>query len=251
MVYKPPIRLYTTEALTMNAPLTLPPAQSHYLCNVMRKKQGSLIALFNGKDGEWEAQIDTADKKHCELTLTKQLRDQHREKPLALAYAPVKNVAQHFIIQKATEMGIINLYPVFTEHTIINKINHDKLAANAIEAAEQCERLTVPTIHLAQKLAAFLTSLPENHILLFCDESGNGTPAPDITLPQNRPLTVLIGPEGGFSQQEQHILAQHNQTVAISMGPRILRADTAAIAALTIAQLLAGDWNQHPRSSYA
>lgn len=240
---KPP-RLFVSSPLAHNAQIPLETAQSHYLINVMRRKLHDPILLFNGKDGEWLGQISDAHKKHTSITLKEQTREQAMSPDVTLAFAPVKNVRLDFIAQKATEMGVGNLQPVITEHTIVRKINTDKLRANAIEAAEQCERLDVPNIHEAITLDALLTT---HHALIFCDETGHGEPMDKTLATSNQSqATILIGPEGGFSPAEHDALQKAKHATPVTLGPRILRADTAALAALTCWQAACGDWAQKP-----
>lgn len=250
MGYTPSIRLCITDNLAEHVQLTLDKGQSHYVCNVMRQKEGSHVLLFNGRDGEWLAEIVEANKKHTVLQPIKKTRDQNTEPDIWLLFAPVKNVALHLIAQKATELGVTKLQPVLTQYTVVPKVNTEKLLANAIEAAEQCERLTVPEVADPIKLEKLLKVWPRERALIFCDESGAGKLAQEV-LPvlSEKKYAVLIGPEGGFSAQEQEVLHKMEQTYAIGLGPRILRADTAAISALTAVQLFVGDWNNLPRFS--
>jgi 16S rRNA (uracil1498-N3)-methyltransferase len=244
----PQIRLFVSSPLLPHGAVILSKDQAHYLLHVMRAKTGEKLAVFNGKDGEWEAEISFLSKKEVSLTALSQTKVQTSEPDIWLAFAPVKNAAIHFVAQKATELGVSALLPVFTDHTIINRVSTDKLLANAIEAAEQSERLTVPEIHEAQKLTAFLSTFPQDRTLVFCDESGQGAPIISALKNHRSPkLALLIGPEGGFSTKELDILHKHPHVIAVGLGPRILRADTAALAGLACLQAVCGDWDQAPR----
>lgn len=240
----PNIRLYTTHPLTPHAQVSLTEDQVHYLLHVMRKQQGDQVLIFNGIDGEWIAEISLLKKKTAEVTLLEQHRPQQQEADIWLLFAPIKNVAQHFIAQKATELGVSALIPVLTDHTIVHKVNDDKLLANAIEAAEQCERLTVPEARSALRLDALLAEWPEGRQLIWCDETGGGKPIVSALshCKKGQPYAVLIGPEGGFSPRELVNIKKHDYVIPVSLGPRILRADTAALAALACIQACCGDW---------
>ncbi|MCD6035631.1 MAG: hypothetical protein K0R63_1372 [Rickettsiales bacterium] len=244
-------RLYV-ESLTSPAPgqsLTLPPEQSHYLVNVMRQEEGAILHIFHPEHGEWEATLIHAHKKHTGLSLGKQRRQPSPEPDVWLLFAPVKNAALQTIVEKATELGVSGLQPVITEHTIAHKVNTEKLEIYAIEAAEQCERLSIPTIFPPASLESVLAGWSRKRKLIFCDESGEGNSAQETlsTLPKGEPYAVLIGPEGGFSMREQEHLRQLPFSLAIGLGPRILRADTAAITALSCLQMHIGDWDKQPR----
>ena len=245
----PKIRLFCTHPLSDNAPIPLDLKQNHYLQHVMRKKMGDAIIVFNGQDGEWLATLDHLAKKSGSATAIRQLRPQQNEPDVWLVFAPVKNVALHFLAQKSTELGASALVPVITDHTIVSRVNTDKLHANAIEAAEQCERLTVPTIHASQRLDQFLSSLPPERTLIFCDESGQGKPIIEAlsSQPEHASYAILIGPEGGFSSRELEMLHSHPHIVPVGLGPRILRADTAALSALACFQACCGDGDTTPR----
>lgn len=245
--YQNHIRLFTEAPLQEGGNLTLTQEQSHYLANVMRLKEGAQLALFNGRDGEWLAALSQVAKRSVSVTVDKQLKVQQNEPDLWLVFAPIKKARIDFIAQKATELGVSHLQPVYTERTIVSRVKTDRLQANAIEAAEQCERLNVPTIAEPAKLSDILLSWPENRQIMFCDEDLSGTPAHDSlrnmgskTAPG--PWAILIGPEGGFTDQERALIKAMPQTTTVSLGPRVLRADTAAMAAITLWQSALGDW---------
>ena len=244
------IRLYCPQPFFSQATLELADNQVHYLQHVMRCREGDPVTVFNGQDGEWLGVIDTLKKKHGTLTLSEQRRQQTTEPDIWLAFAPVKNAAIHFLAQKATELGVSALHPVFTDRTVVSRVNTEKLSANTIEAAEQCERLTIPSVEEGQPLTTFLSQFPQGRTLIYCDESGKGQPI-TAALQQAAKTTsqwaILIGPEGGFSAQEREILHKHPNTLPVGLGPRILRADTAALAALACFQAICGDGHIAPK----
>lgn len=221
--------------------------QIHYLLNVMRMSDGDHVRLFNGRDGEWLGRLDEVKKRSCLIALEKKTREQDVLPDIWLLFAPVKRARLDFMVQKAVEMGAGRLLPVNTARTNVARIKQDRLRANAVEAAEQCGLMSVPEVEEPQSLSALLSTWSANmsgRQIIFCDEA-----APTAsTLEQLQalgtagPLAVLIGPEGGFSPEEQEQLLNRDDTHAISLGPRIMRADTAAVAALAAIQLVLGDW---------
>ncbi len=236
------IRLYVETPLQAGAEVALTREQSHYLLNVMRVKEGGAVLLFNGRNGEWRAEIVKTGKKVCVLSLRTQTREQDYVPDLELWFAPVKRAATDAIVQKATELGAAAIRPVLTRRTIATKVREDRLRATVIEAAEQCGRLTVPDVLAPLDLAEALSRLGERK-LLFCDEGGNAPPARAALTGESRGAwAVLIGPEGGFEPAERAMLQAQDRVVAVSLGPRIMRADTAAIAALSLWQSQLGDW---------
>ncbi len=222
----------------------------NYLVNVMRKKIGEELLVFNGVDGQWLAQIIEVNKKNCLLKIISQNKTQYTPPKITLAFAPVKNIRIDFIASKATELGITKFQPILTQHTIVDKVNLERFKANIKEAAEQCERLDLPAIFEPIKLNNFLKKLKENQILILCDESGNGKKAsevlPKIQTSNQSEIIILIGPEGGFSKTEFEQLDQTDNLHKITLGPRILRADTAIIAAITLVQEFLGDFDLKP-----
>ncbi|MBA4208772.1 MAG: 16S rRNA (uracil(1498)-N(3))-methyltransferase [Parvibaculum sp.] len=244
-------RLYIEEALCAGASLTLDKDQSHYLVNVLRMGEGERVLLFNGRDGEWAARIVEAHKKTCVLALEGQTRAQEPLPDIWLLFAPVKRARLDFIAQKATEMGAAVIQPVMTERTVVTRLKDERLQANAVEAAEQCGLVAVPEVREAEKLSNLLASwnkIAPGRFILFCDEN-EGPGATGAALARlaeegsrGTALAVLIGPEGGFSPAERDMLRNRSDTLAISLGPRIMRADTAAIAALSVVGLMLGDW---------
>lgn len=246
-------RLYVDIPLLDTTIITLEKMQSHYLAQVLRKKEGDIVRLFNGRDGEWQAVITLADKKAVTLQVETCLRAQMPETDIWLAFAPVKNDPLGFIVEKGVELGVSAFVPVVTERTIVHRMNKEKLEANIIEAAEQCERLSLPLLHVPLSLEKMLAEWPTDRILLLCDEMGTGNAVHNVLsgvkASGNIPKSwgILIGPEGGFTDHERDMLKSCSFVMTVGLGPRILRADTAAVAALTCFQSVLGDWHQPPR----
>jgi 16S rRNA (uracil1498-N3)-methyltransferase len=225
------VRLFVDIPLAEGGLLEPSAAQAHYLLTVMRRQAGDRAVLFNGQDGEWLATIEPIERRRCRLAITEQLRPQQAEPGPALLFAPLKRVRQEFLIEKATELGVARLEPVFTRRSVVDRINRARILTIAIEAAEQSGRLTVPEIDLPTSLDQRLESWPGDRLLYFGDETGAGAPLLE-TLRTRGQGDLLIGPEGGFTDEELAELRGHDQVVAISLGPRVLRAETAALAAL-------------------
>jgi 16S rRNA (uracil1498-N3)-methyltransferase len=216
--------------------------QAHYLFGVMRLAEGGLVALFNGTDGEWTAEVVEAGKRGGSLACRELAAPQMLPPDLWLIFAPIKKARTDFIVEKAAEMGAARIMPVQTDFTNAERIRQDRLQAHAVEAAEQCGGTYVPPVDDLQKLDRLLADWPEDRRLIFCDESLVGARAALEAAPKGDKWAILIGPEGGFSDAERARLTAHPATTAISLGPRILRADTAAVAALTLFQSTRGDW---------
>jgi 16S rRNA (uracil1498-N3)-methyltransferase len=243
MTAKPAARLHVEHDLGDGLAIRVEGAQAHYVNTVLRLARGEVVAFFNGRDGEWLGRIDGVGKGWCSLRLFEQRRAQREEGDLWLAFAPIKRTHIDFLVEKATELGVSALYPVHTAHTVVGRVNLDRLRANAVEAAEQSERLTVPRVHEPQDLAALLAHWPAERRLLLCDESGAAGPIGAVLrgTPAER-WAVLVGPEGGFAETELDALRKLAFVCPASLGPRVLRADTAALAALAVLQALVGDW---------
>jgi len=242
-------RLYVEDDLAEGRTLHPSPDQQHYLVNVMRLGDGDAVALFNGRDGEWRAILQREGKRGCSLAPEAQTRQQHASPDLWLVFAPVKKARLDFIAQKASEMGCSRIWPVRTDYCQVSRVNDDRMLANAIEAAEQTERLDIADIRDFTPLAEALTALEDDRKLIFCDEAAAGQSTDNAidVLKAAGPMpraAILIGPEGGFSDHERTMLASRQNCLKVSLGPRILRADTAAIAALTCFQSVCGDWVQ-------
>lgn len=240
----PTTRIYVRENLQSAAGLTLDHRASHYLAHVLRVKVGDTIALFNGRDGEWLADVTHIGKKEVAVQVGEQSAPPTPCADLWLAFAPVKNEKIDYTARRATELGVSRLIPVMTQHTIVSRVNTERLRANVIEAAEQCGRLNVPEVDEPIKLYALLDGWDASRTLIHCDEAGAGLPVKNLlpTLPKGA-YAVLIGPEGGFSEAERGNLQKRPYIKALSLGPRILRAETAALAALANIQAWVGDWD--------
>jgi 16S rRNA (uracil1498-N3)-methyltransferase len=238
-----PQRLFVTSDLAPGASVELDPAQAHYLINVLRCKTGEEILLFNGKDGEWLGGISAAAKKRAIVALTRQTLQQIPPPDLHYLFAPLKRARLDYMAQKATELGAARLMPVITRRTIAERVNRARLAANAVEAAEQCGVLWVPEVAEPEKLAAILAGWDEKRLLVFADEAAPiASPLAALESESKRPLAVLIGPEGGFEEEERALLLAQPFVLPISLGPRVMRADTAAVAALALVNAALGDW---------
>ncbi len=241
--YIPRIRLYVQESLLQGAQLLLSKPQSHYLATVMRQREGAAICVFNGRDGEWRGILREADSKRASIQLESQLRPQLAEPDVWLVFAPIKLGRIDFLVEKATELGAAALLPVQTARTIVSRVNDERLQAHIVEAAEQSERLTLPALHPLQSFRQLLAAWPAERTLIYADETHAGS-SPAVLLPslKGQKLAVLIDPEGGFSLTELEQLRAHPQAKAMSLGTRILRADTAALAALAGVMALTGEW---------
>lgn len=241
-------RLYVEADLQVEASIGLDPAQAHYLKHVLRLKSGAAVALFNGRDGEWRATIDGLGKGWGSLAVAEQTRPQTVEPDLWLLFAPIKRARQDFLIQKAVELGVSLLWPVLTERTDVGRVNIDRHRANVIEAAEQCERLTVPEIRPPARLSDALADFPTARRLAVCTERGAATPISRAFSEAEGDMlrAILCGPEGGFSQSELDAFDKLPFITRVSLGPRILRAETAAIAAISCWQAALGDWQGRP-----
>ena len=240
-------RLFVTDELAAGTSLQPSRDQQHYLLNVMRCRDGEAVLVFNGRDGEWQAAIEREGRRDCRLVVRRATRRQTSSPDLWLLFAPVKKARLDFIAQKASEMGCSRIWPVRTEHCQVSRVNDDRMLANAIEAAEQTERLDIAEIMPFTELAAALDACESDRHVIFCDEASAG--AADMNavrvLTAASPVAraaILIGPEGGFSENERVMISSRQNSLKLSLGPRILRADTAAIAALACFQSVCGDW---------
>lgn len=243
---KPKIRLYVPQPFSPGATLLLEDNQAHYVAHVMRAESGALVAVFNGQDGEWLANVLHLTKKNVALQLISQCYPQRVSPDIWLVCAPIKNKTD-VIAEKATELGISQLHIVYTRHSVVRSVNREKLEAHMIEAAEQCERSDIPSLHEHKDLSWLLGVWPKDRTLLYGDESGGGLVIRESfpTLPSGK-YGILIGPEGGFSSEEHQLLKGQSFVKACSLGPRILRADTAVVAALACIQAWHGDWHNKP-----
>lgn len=219
--------------------MELDPAQANYLGNVLRLRERSELLLFDGESGEWLARIVEAAKKRMALLVQARTREPETIPDVWLAFAPVKRAHMDWLVEKSTELGAARLIPVMTKRTVVERVKLERLESIAIEAAEQCGRTRLPQIDEPRPLATFLRDLDDGRTLYFADEAG-GEPAAQAFSPGA--AVILTGPEGGFTDEERALVRAAPNAVPISLGPRILRAETAALAALTIHMALAGDW---------
>jgi 16S rRNA (uracil1498-N3)-methyltransferase len=240
-------RLFVDAPLREGERIALERNQSNYLGNVLRLSAGETILVFNGRDGEWQAQIE-GRKRPDTLTIVARTRPQDRLPDIAYVFAPLKHARLDYMVQKAVEMGASMLQPVLTRHTQVSRVNSERMRANVIEAAEQCGILSLAEVAEPVALERYLDTREAGRLLVFCDE------ASDVKNPVEalRQMTaaegidILIGPEGGFAEEERPLLLRQPKTLRLSLGPRILRADTAGVAALALVQAALGDWQDMP-----
>ena len=248
-------RLFVEAELAEGGSVQLSNPQDHYLRHVLRLGAGATLRTFNGRDGEWLARLAGAGKKTARLELLERTRPQTPPGDLHLLFAPLKQARFDYMVQKAVEMGVSRLIPVITRHTQVTKLNVTRLRANVIEAAEQCGILNLPTVGDPQTLAHALAALDPDSLLVFCDEDAPvsdplaalSAVSDDGAGRRASPVALLIGPEGGFAAEERTAILDRPGTVRLALGPRILRADTAAVAALALVQASLGDWGRHHR----
>jgi 16S rRNA (uracil1498-N3)-methyltransferase len=230
-------RLFVDAPLSEGLALALEGPQAHYLAVVMRLGPGDRVKLFDDRTGEWLAELNEAGRKRVSLNVGARLREREEVPDLWLLFAPIKRGRIDWLVEKATELGVARLVPIVTRRTIVDRLNLDRLRAHAIEAAEHCERTALPELAEPRKLDAILRDWPEGRILYFADEAGGERLAP---LPG--PAAILTGPEGGFTEEERATIRALPFARPVSLGPRILRADTAALAAISLWMAAAGDW---------
>ena len=241
---------YTLKRLFFDGPLhastsvSLPKDQVHYLATVLRMNEGDEVRLFNGRDGEWLGELKSLSKRQAEISLKERLRETISMPDIILAFAPVKRHRTAFIFEKATELGVARFEPILTARTQFPKLNLDKARTQVVEASEQTERLDIPELSKPEKLFDWLGTQAGRHII-FADEAGKASPALSVMTGLPAPVTILIGPEGGFTEEERAALRRHKDVTPVSLGPRILRADTAALSLLGLWQAVQGDWNVH------
>lgn len=244
LAYVSRIRLFVEQPLTGAEDIALDKGQSHYLLDIMRCKPNDPISLFDGASGEWLGNLEFQNRRSVNVVSLHKVKDQIAEPDLWLIFAPLKKSAQRFQIQKATELGVSSFYPVKTNHAELRGFNHGHALATAVEAAEQCGRMTVPTIAEPQPLGSLLNDWPADRPLLFCDENLLDRPMtiPDMGISKAASPggAVLIGPAGGFSDAERNAIQSVTSAIPISLGPRVLKADTATVAGLMIWHLRAG-----------
>ena len=236
-------RLFVEADLAEGATVPCGPEQANYLRNVLRLGAGDKILVFNGRDGEWQAELAEAGKRGATLAVHRQTRPQEAGPDIDYLFAPLKRARLDYMVQKATEMGAARLRPVLTHRTTPERVNTERMRANAIEAAEQCGILRIPEVREPEKLDRVIAAWDPDRPLIFCDEaSEERCPFTTLAKVEPGPLAVLVGPEGGFDDAERELIASQPYAVRISLGPRILRADTAAVAALALVNAALGDW---------
>jgi 16S rRNA (uracil1498-N3)-methyltransferase len=240
-------RLFVDASLAPGARIGLDRAQANYLLNVLRLRDGDGVLVFNGRDGEWRTQVAVAGGKAADLVCVERTRDQTEPLDLVYLFAPLKHARLDYMVQKAVEMGVGALRPVFTRRTQANRVNLERMRANAVEAAEQCGILSIPAVLEEQNLAKAVSGLEPDRVLVFCDENAPvANPADALSRSGNNEakFAVIVGPEGGFTDEERTLVAAREGCIRVSLGPRILRADTAAVAVLAILQSTLGDWRR-------
>ena len=241
-------RLFVQAALAPDAAVALDRAQANYLVNVLRLRPGEPVLVFNGRDGEWRAALRLEGKKHASLAVGEQTRPQPAAGDLHYLFSPLKHARLDYMVQKAVEMGATRLRPVLTRHVQAERVNLTRMRANVVEAAEQCGILHLPEVAEPLPLPRLLAAFDPARVLVFCDEDADvkdpvaALAAERPTTAPPAPLAVLIGPEGGFAAEERDAILRLPHVVRLSLGPRILRADTAAVAALALVGAVLGDW---------
>jgi 16S rRNA (uracil1498-N3)-methyltransferase len=242
-------RLFVEVPLSERAAVPLDASQANYLVNVLRLKAGASVLVFNGRDGEWRAELADTGKKKAALNVVERTREQTAPGDLEYLFSPLKHARLDYMVQKAVEMGVSRLAPVIVAHTQAERVNLGRMRANAIEAAEQCGVLNIPEVAEPMKFDSLARGWKPDRLLVFCDETAD-VKDPVAALSSARggrlagplPVSVLVGPEGGFAEEERAALLKLPNIVRLALGPRILRADTAAVAALTLVQAALGDW---------
>lgn len=236
-------RIFVEHDLRTGLNASLSHDNAHHLLTVLRMESGTPLLAFNGRDGEWRVEIERASKRAGSLKVLSQTREQTPRNDLTFLFAPIKKDRLDWLVQKAVEMGAGSIGPVITQHTQTSKLREDKLAANIIDAAQQCGVLSVPDLQPVRSLDDKLSGWDEARRLIFCDEHSEiRNPIEALAPLKGKPLALLVGPEGGFSEEERQRLMSLPFVTSIALGPRILRADTAAVAALAAVQMAVGDW---------
>ncbi|HZT47275.1 MAG TPA: 16S rRNA (uracil(1498)-N(3))-methyltransferase [Hyphomicrobiaceae bacterium] len=236
-------RIFVEADLAEAAVIACSAEQANYLRNVLRLKPGDPILVFNGRDGEWRAVLADAGRRSAAVSVQSKVREQEGGPDIDYLFAPLKRARLDYLVQKATEMGVARLRPVITHHTIAERVNVERMRANTIEAAEQCGILRIPEVMPPAKLEGLIAGWDAQRPLIFCDEaSEERCPFSALAGVQPGPVALLVGPEGGFDEAERALLTSKSFVTRISLGPRILRADTAAVAALALVNAVLGDW---------
>jgi len=241
-------RIYTEKKLILGQMIEISSAKFHHVSRVLRIKKGDTVSLFNSLDGEFLAEIVSLKKKSYDAEIVKKVRAGDSQNDIWILFAPIKKIRLDFLVEKVTELGVSGIYPVFTRNTIISRVSQQRMENYAISASEQTDRLSVPEVFPSAKLAEIINHWPQGRKLLVCDETGNGKSIIDalsMKIFNNvSQWAILIGPEGGFEKTEIAFLADQNFVTLVSLGPRLLRSDTAAIAALSCWQSVHGDWKR-------
>ena len=236
-------RLFVDADLAEGRMVACTPAQANYLRNVLRLGPGDPILAFNGRDGEWRAEVADPGRRATALAVRALVRAQEGGPDIDYLFAPLKRARLDYVVEKATEMGVARLRPVLTRRTAVDRVNPERMRAHAIEAAEQCGILRLPHIHAPEDLKRVIYGWDASRPLIFCDEDGaEHCPFTALAMIEPGPVAVLVGPEGGFDPGERELLSSQPFVTRISLGPRILRADTAAVAALALVNAVLGDW---------
>jgi 16S rRNA (uracil1498-N3)-methyltransferase len=235
-------RLFLDTPLAAGAHVPLERGQANYLLNVLRLNPGESVLVFNGRDGEWRAILVPEGRKSAGLRLEVRVRAQTAPADLLYLFAPLKHARLDYMVQKAVEMGASALRPVFTRRTQASRVNHARMRANIVEAAEQCGILCVPKVLPDEAFTGAISGLEPDRLLVFCDEEAPVANPIGTLRERIAKVAVMVGPEGGFTEEERALACRHPRMVRLSLGPRILRADTAAVAALSIVQAVLGDW---------
>lgn len=236
------IRLYIPQLLSVHQDITLDEQQSHYVTNVMKLKQGQSLKCFDNQSGEYDCEIVELNKKHTVLQVIRQGKEYQQVPDIWLLFAPVKKDNTDFIVQKATELGVRRIVPILTRYTITERIKKERFEANVIEASEQCRRTDIPEVEEAVKFEALMQNWDKNRTLYYMDETLNGKPVAEVFAKAPAPCAVLVGPEGGFSEDELKLLRSSSFAKGVCLGKRILRAETAVVAAISCWQAMSGDW---------
>jgi 16S rRNA (uracil1498-N3)-methyltransferase len=246
MTTKTATRLYLPPPLAVGGMVRLEAAQVHRLRNVLRLGPGAAVAAFNARDGEFRCRIAELGRAGGMLAVEARLRQPEPAADLWLVFSLIKRLRLDWLIEKGTELGVGAFVPVMTERTQPERLNRDRLAAHAVAAAEQCERLSVPEIRPVERLSAIFAAWPGERRLIVCDETGAGAPIADAlaAIPPDAPAAILIGPEGGFAERELDALRNLSFVTTVGLGPSVLRAETAALAAVATFQAIAGDWRR-------
>jgi len=237
-------RLFVDAPLQLGAEVALDRDRANYLFNVLRLTAGHAVLLFNGRDGEWRATVAAAGKRGGTLGVGERMREQPAPTGVDLLFAPLKHARLDYLVQKAVEMGASRIQPVLTQHTQVTRINLERMRANVVEAAEQCGVIAIPDVGEPVDFARMVETLAPERLVVFCDEDADVTdPVAALAgAPRHEGVALVIGPEGGFAEGERAALLKRARVLRLSLGPRILRADTAAVAALALVQAVLGDW---------